>query len=106
LAIGTTANLPNLIGTQSASKHQAARHVGAVKRQFPVPVGIRVRLLNGRESVWPSITNEFGPNRASSTGFGRMSETSLSLILPKGKKRSGLEGWFNAGIGRFHCLPC
>jgi toxin FitB len=26
------------------------------------------------------------------------------LILPKGKKRTALEGWFNAGVGRFHCL--
>ena len=27
------------------------------------------------------------------------------LILPKGKKRSALESWFNAGVGRLHCLP-
>jgi toxin FitB len=27
------------------------------------------------------------------------------LILPKGKKRSALERWFNAGVGRLHCLP-
>jgi len=27
------------------------------------------------------------------------------LILPKGKKRTSLEGWFNAGVGRLHCLP-
>jgi len=27
------------------------------------------------------------------------------LILPKGKKRSALERWFDAGIGRLHCLP-
>ena len=27
------------------------------------------------------------------------------LILPKGKKRTALEGWFNAGVGRLHCLP-
>ena len=26
------------------------------------------------------------------------------LILPKGKKRSALEGWFDAGAGRLHCL--
>lgn len=27
------------------------------------------------------------------------------LILPKGKKRAALEQWFNAGVGRLHCLP-
>ena len=27
------------------------------------------------------------------------------LILPKGKKRTGLERWFDAGAGRLHCLP-
>jgi toxin FitB len=27
------------------------------------------------------------------------------LILPKGKKRTALERWFDAGVGRFHCLP-
>jgi toxin FitB len=27
------------------------------------------------------------------------------LILPKGKKRSALERWFDAGAGRLHCLP-
>jgi predicted nucleic acid-binding protein len=27
------------------------------------------------------------------------------LILPKGKKRTALESWFDAGIGRLHCLP-
>ena len=27
------------------------------------------------------------------------------LILPKGKKRTALEHWFNAGVGRLHCLP-
>jgi predicted nucleic acid-binding protein len=27
------------------------------------------------------------------------------LILPKGKKRTALENWFNAGVGRLHCLP-
>ena len=27
------------------------------------------------------------------------------LILPKGRKRTALEHWFNAGIGRLHCLP-
>ena len=27
------------------------------------------------------------------------------LILPKGKKRTALEGWFNAGVERLHCLP-
>ncbi len=27
------------------------------------------------------------------------------LILPKGRKRSGLERWFDAGVGRLHCLP-
>jgi hypothetical protein len=26
------------------------------------------------------------------------------LILPKGKKRMALERWFNAGVGRLHCL--
>ena len=26
------------------------------------------------------------------------------LILPKGKKRSALERWFNAGVERLHCL--
>jgi toxin FitB len=26
------------------------------------------------------------------------------LILPKGKKRSALEHWFDAGAGRLHCL--
>jgi predicted nucleic acid-binding protein len=27
------------------------------------------------------------------------------LILPKGRKRASLERWFDAGIGRLHCLP-
>lgn len=27
------------------------------------------------------------------------------LILPRGKKRTALERWFNAGVGRLHCLP-
>jgi predicted nucleic acid-binding protein len=27
------------------------------------------------------------------------------LILPKGKKRTTLERWFAAGVGRLHCLP-
>jgi toxin FitB len=26
------------------------------------------------------------------------------LLLPKGKRRSTLEGWFEAGVGRLHCL--
>jgi hypothetical protein len=27
------------------------------------------------------------------------------LILPKGRRRTALERWFNAGVGRLHCLP-
>ncbi len=27
------------------------------------------------------------------------------LILPKGRKRTALERWFDAGVGRLHCLP-
>ena len=27
------------------------------------------------------------------------------LILPKGKKRTALERWFDAGVGRIYCLP-
>jgi toxin FitB len=27
------------------------------------------------------------------------------LILPRGRKRAALERWFDAGIGRLHCLP-
>ena len=27
------------------------------------------------------------------------------LILPKGRKRTALEHWFEAGVGRLHCLP-
>jgi predicted nucleic acid-binding protein len=27
------------------------------------------------------------------------------LILPRGKKRVALERWFDAGVGRLHCLP-
>ena len=27
------------------------------------------------------------------------------FILPKGKKRTAVEGWFNAGAARLHCLP-
>jgi predicted nucleic acid-binding protein len=27
------------------------------------------------------------------------------LLLPKGKRRTRLEGWFNAGVQRLHCLP-
>ena len=27
------------------------------------------------------------------------------LILPKGRKRTALELWFDAGAGRLHCLP-
>ena len=27
------------------------------------------------------------------------------LILPKGKRRTALERWFDTGVGRLHCLP-
>ncbi len=27
------------------------------------------------------------------------------LILPKSKKRTTLEHWFDSGVGRLHCLP-
>jgi toxin FitB len=27
------------------------------------------------------------------------------LLLPKGKKRTSLERWFEAGVQRLHCLP-
>jgi predicted nucleic acid-binding protein len=27
------------------------------------------------------------------------------LILPKGRKRTALERWFDMGAGRLHCLP-
>ena len=27
------------------------------------------------------------------------------LLLPKGKKRTALEQWFDAGVGRLHCVP-
>ena len=27
------------------------------------------------------------------------------LILPKGRKRTALEHWFDRGVGRLHCLP-
>jgi predicted nucleic acid-binding protein len=27
------------------------------------------------------------------------------LILPKGRKRTSLERWFDAGVGRLQCLP-
>lgn len=27
------------------------------------------------------------------------------LLLPKGRRRSNLERWFDAGVGRLHCLP-
>ncbi|MCI0429439.1 MAG: PIN domain-containing protein [Rhodospirillales bacterium] len=27
------------------------------------------------------------------------------LLLRKGKRRTGLERWFNAGVQRLHCLP-
>jgi predicted nucleic acid-binding protein len=27
------------------------------------------------------------------------------LLLPKGRKRARLEQWFDAGVGRLHCLP-
>jgi predicted nucleic acid-binding protein len=27
------------------------------------------------------------------------------LLLPRGKKRAALERWFDAGVGRLHCLP-
>jgi predicted nucleic acid-binding protein len=27
------------------------------------------------------------------------------LLLPKGRRRSGLERWFEAGVQRLHCLP-
>lgn len=27
------------------------------------------------------------------------------LLLPKGRRRARLERWFNAGIGRLHCVP-
>jgi predicted nucleic acid-binding protein len=27
------------------------------------------------------------------------------FILPRGRKRAALERWFDAGVGRLHCLP-
>ena len=27
------------------------------------------------------------------------------LLLPKGKRRARLERWFDAGVGRLHCVP-
>ena len=27
------------------------------------------------------------------------------LIVPKGKRRTALERWFDTGVGRLHCLP-
>lgn len=27
------------------------------------------------------------------------------LLLPRGKRRAGLERWFDAGVQRLHCLP-
>lgn len=27
------------------------------------------------------------------------------LLLPKGKRRKGLERWFDAGVRRLHCIP-
>jgi predicted nucleic acid-binding protein len=27
------------------------------------------------------------------------------LLLPKGKRRMGLERWFDAGVSRLHCVP-
>lgn len=27
------------------------------------------------------------------------------LLLPKGRRRAGLERWFNQGVQRLHCLP-
>jgi hypothetical protein len=27
------------------------------------------------------------------------------LVLPKGKRRSNLEAWFDVGVRRLHCLP-
>jgi toxin FitB len=27
------------------------------------------------------------------------------LILPRGRRRTALERWFDAGVGRLHCLP-
>ena len=27
------------------------------------------------------------------------------LMLPRGRKRTALERWFDAGVGRLHCLP-
>jgi predicted nucleic acid-binding protein len=27
------------------------------------------------------------------------------LLLPKGRRRANLERWFEAGVGRLHCLP-
>lgn len=27
------------------------------------------------------------------------------LVLPRGKRRAGLEEWFDGGVRRFHCLP-
>ena len=27
------------------------------------------------------------------------------LLLPKGRKRTTLERWFDAGVQRLHCLP-
>ena len=49
-------------------------------------------------------------------GFARMSQIRRDpvilgelrfgiLILPKGRKRTALERWFDAGVGRLHCLP-
>ncbi len=27
------------------------------------------------------------------------------LLMPKGRKRNGLQSWFEAGVHRLHCLP-
>ena len=57
------------------------------------------------------------PNTGCSTGFGRhereivvdpiiLGELRFGiLLLSKGKKRTALERWFDAGVQRLNCLP-
>ena len=59
----------------------------------PTPDPRVVAWLRVHEPTSPSILSFIGELR-----FG-------ILILPEGRKRTVLERWFEAGVGRLHCLP-
>lgn len=55
-------------------------------------------------------TNETSPSTQSFSESSASESLSFNLlagygILPKGRKRTALERWFDAGAGRLHCVP-